>query len=604
MKENNVTELIHVKPVPKTSREPKNPSKLLRDSVEHNLDLTIRLAGESGEGVILAGEVLTYAVSRLGLKIFTFRTYPSSVRGGPCMYQLRTSDWHAYSQGDRLDLLVAFDTEAISSHLKDLKPDGELIFDLDRTSKSYSSLPKRAIGAPFTSIAKNEIRYQKAKNMLIAAYVAAHIGIPRTVLEEAAKRRLVRVGKEILEGNLAALGSGFKLAPKATTLKMPKGSTSKIVVSGNQAIVLGAIAAGCRFYAGYPITPAGDILEGMASYLPRFGGSIFQGEDEIASLGAAIGASYAGTKSMTATSGPGLSLMTEMMGMASMAEIPVIIVDAQRGGPSTGLPTKTEQSDLNHALYAGHGDSPRIVLAPGNVEDCFYQTVRAFNLAERYQLPVILLTDQSLAQLTEGMEMPNLDALRVVSREMAENDEHSSFKRYTVTHDGISPFTIPGMANGEYVAESVEHDTQGQPSFRPDVHSEMTTKRFRKLTTAAMELADDPLNIMEIADPQAKIGVIGWGSTQGAIHEAVLSARKKSLKVSWLQCKLLNPLPETQISRFLKELKVVLVPELNHQSQFANLLRTTFGIKLVPLNKTEGLPFTPHEILRKIEELA
>lgn len=554
--------------------------------------------------MILAGEVLTYTVSRMGLKIFTFRTYPSSVRGGPCMYQLRTSDWHAYSQGDQLDLLVAFDTEAISSHLKDLKPDGELIFDQDRTPKTYSSLPIHSLGAPFTSIAKNEILFSKAKNMIIAGYVAAHVGIPKTVLEEVVESKLTSRGQEILEKNFAALTSGYSVAPKGTPLKTPKAPMNKIVVSGNQAIVLGAIAAGCRFYAGYPITPAGDILEGMASFLPRFGGAVFQGEDEIASLGAAVGASYAGTKSMTATSGPGFSLMTEMIGMASMAEIPVVVVDAQRGGPSTGLPTKTEQSDLNHALYAGHGDAPRIVLAPGNVEDCFYQTVRAFNLAERYQLPVILLTDQSLAQLTEGMPLPDLDSLRVVNREMAEILKADGFRRYAVTLDGVSPFSMPGQVNGEYVAESVEHDDKGRPSYRPNVHSEMTAKRFRKLTTAAIELAYDPLNITELPDPQAKLGVVGWGSTQGAIHDAVLRARRKSLRVSWLQCKLLNPLPEAQISKFLKGLKVVLVPELNHNSQFANLLRITFGVKLVSFNKTEGLPFTPNEIVRRIEELA
>jgi 2-oxoglutarate ferredoxin oxidoreductase subunit alpha len=328
-----------------------------------------------------------------------------------------------------------------------------------------------------------------------------------------------------------------------------------------------------------------------------------QGEDEIASLGAAIGASYTGVKSMTATSGPGLSLMTEMIGLSSMAEIPVVIVDAQRGGPSTGLPTKTEQSDLNHALYGGHGDTPRIVLAPGNVEDCFYQTVRSFNLAERYQLPVILLTDQSLAQLTEGMVIPDLDSLKVLDREKPEITVGDGFQRYAVTHDGISPMPLPGQALGEYVAESVEHDQKGRPSFGPHAHSEMSAKRFRKLVSAAKELAEDPLNVMEIPDPEADVAIIGWGSTQGAINEAVLQVRK-SRHVRWLQCKLLNPLPETQIARFLKGAKKVLVPELNFTSQFANLLRAQFRIDPVTLTKTEGLPFTPGEILRKIEEVA
>lgn len=566
------------------------------------MDITVRLAGESGDGVILAGEILTYAASRMGLKIFTFRTYPSSVRGGPCIYQLRANDWHAYSQGDALDLLVAFDTEAISSHSKDLKPKGELIFDSDRTPKTYSSLPKHSFGLPFTSMAKNKVGFPKAKNLIIAGYTAGHIGISKTVLEGVLSGKLRARGEQVLQKNLAAVNMGFDLAPKGTTPVLQR-APNKIVVSGNEAIVLGAIAAGCRFYAGYPITPASDILERMASFLPNFGGAVLQGEDEMASVGAAIGASYAGTKSMTATSGPGLSLMTEMMGMASMAEIPVVIVDAQRGGPATGLPTKTEQSDLNHALYGGHGGAPRIVLAPGNVEDCFYQTVRAFNLAERYQLPVILLTDQSLAQLTEGMVIPDLDSLTVISRDKAEK-LNGTFERYAVTHDGISPVATPGEPALEYVSESVEHDEDGRPSIRPNVHSEMTAKRFRKLATAALELASDPLNVEEITDPKAKVGVIGWGSTQGPIHDAVLRARARSVRVRWLQCKLLNPLPKEQISDFLDGLTKVVVPELNYGAQFAKVLQTEFSFEPISLTKYEGLPFTPNEVLRKIEEVA
>jgi 2-oxoglutarate ferredoxin oxidoreductase subunit alpha len=517
------------------------------------------------------------------------------------MYQLRASDLHAYSQGDLLDILVAFDTEAISTYSKDLKPDGVVVYDRDRTPATYSALPRHTLGVPFTSIARNQIQFPKAKNMVIAGYTAAHIGISKAVLEGVLRERFGS-NSEILEKNLSAIRLGFNLIPPEAAHTLPQGPTNKVVLSGNQAIVLGAIAAGCRFYGGYPITPASDILEGMAKFLPRMGGSVFQGEDEIASIGAAIGASFAGTKSMTATSGPGLSLMTEMMGMASMSEIPVVIVDAQRGGPSTGLPTKTEQSDLYHALFAGHGDSPRIVVAPGNVEDCFYQTVRAFNLAERYQLPVILLTDQSLAQLTEGTPIPDFESLKIVRRESALAD--GAFKRYTITHDGISPMSIPGDPRGQYIAESVEHDETSRPNFRPDVHSEMESKRFRKLETAERELEDDPLNFTMLPDPKAKLAVIGWGSTQGAIHEAILCARDKSIRVQWLQCKLLNPLPKKKIQAFLENAETVLVPELNYASQFANLLRMSFDVKPVTLTKTEGLPFTPSEILRRIEEVA
>ncbi len=520
------------------------------------------------------------------------------------MYQLRASEQHALSQGDLLDILVAFDMEAVSSHSNHLKPDGDLIFDEDRIPTSYSLLPKRAHGVPFTSIAKNEIRFPKARNMAITGYTAGHIGFSKEVLEKVVAEKLGARSKEIAQRNLIAIGIGFERAKKSITTELPKPSANKLVMSGNQAIVLGAIAAGCRFYAGYPITPAEEILEGMASFLPGFGGTVFQGEDEIASLGAAIGASYGGTKSMTATSGPGFSLMTEMIGLASMAEIPVVIVDAQRGGPSTGLPTKTEQSDLNHALYAGHGEAPRIVLAPGDVEDCFYQTVRAFNMAERYQMPVIILTDQSLAYCTQTLDKPALDTLKILNREIPELSISGSFPRYALTNDGVSPISLPGQPDGEYVAESVEHDQMSRPNYRPEVHSEMTAKRFRKLETAAREVEGDARNVLELPDPRAEIGVIGWGSTQGAIHEAVLSARKNSLHVRWLQCKLLNPLPETRLLKFLDHLTVILVPELNYTGQFAGLLRRNFGIKPVSLNRSDGLPFTPIEICQKIEEFA
>jgi len=569
------------------------------------LDLTVRLAGESGDGVILAGEVLTYAISRMGMKVFTFRAYPSSVRGGQCTYQIRASDWHAYSQGDTLDLLVAFDTEAVSSNVKDLKPEGEAIFDQDRTPTNFPSLPKRAFSAPFTSIARNELKFPKARNMIIVGYTAGTIGVSETILNEVLRGKLGSRGDTILDKNISATRIGFSLVPKETIQAMPTGEANKIILSGNQAIALGAIAAGCRFYGGYPITPATDIFESLVELLPGVGGRVFQGEDEMASIGAAIGASYAGIKSMTATSGPGFSLMTEMIGMASMAEIPIVIVDSQRGGPSTGLPTKTEQSDLNHALFGGHGDVPRIVIAPGTVEDCFYQTIRAFNLAEQYQLPVILLTDQSLAQCTEGVPLPNIDSLQIVNREKANlGGDENKFRRYAFTDNGISPISTPGEARGEYVAESAEHDERGRVNFTTDAHSQMTAKRFRKLETAERELADDPLNVTEVDDHGAKLAVMGWGSTQGAIHEAVLKAKKKAIRVKWLQCKMLSPLPRKMISTFLEGVDHVVVPELNYTSQFANLLRMNFAIEPISLTKTEGMPFMPSEILRKIEERA
>lgn len=246
------------------------------------------------------------------------------------MYQIRASDWHAYSQGDTLDLLVAFDTEAVSSNIKDLKPEGGVVFDQDRTPKNSPPLPKRAFGAQFTSIARNQLAFPKARNLIIAGYVAGIIGVSEAIMKEVVNAKLGSCGTAILDKNISAITLGFSLVPKETIRAIPTGEANKVILSGNEAIALGAIVAGCRFYGGYPITPASDIFESLGELLPGVGGRVFQGEDEMASIGAAIGASYAGVKSMTATSGPGFSLMTEMIGMASMAEIPVVIVDAKR----------------------------------------------------------------------------------------------------------------------------------------------------------------------------------------------------------------------------------------------------------------------------------
>lgn len=246
---------------------------------------------------------------------------------------------------------------------------------------------------------------------------------------------------------------------------------------------------------------------------------------------------------------------------------------------------------------------PRIVLAPGTVEDCFYQTIRAFNLAELYQLPVILLTDQSLAQCTEGVPLPDLDKLQIVNRDKANLVDDGKFRRYAFTPNGVSPISTPGDSRGEYVAESAEHDERGRVNFGTNAHSQMTAKRFRKLETAENDLADDPLNFT-IVDDEAKLAVMGWGSTQGAIHEAVLKAKKKLIRVKWMQCKMLNPLPRKRINAFLEGVDHTLVPELNYTSQFANLLRMNFAIDPITITKTEGTPFTPGEITQKIEELS
>ncbi len=392
-----------------------------------------------------------------------------------------------------------------------------------------------------------------------------------------------------------------------------------MLISGNEAVALGAIAAGCRFVAGYPITPATPIFETLTNLMPKVGGRAIQLEDEIASLSACIGASFAGEKAITPTSGPGLQLMGEQLNLASMLELPLVIVDVQRGGPSTGLPTKTEQSDLKFAIYGTAGEAPRIILAPTSVEDCFYQTIRAFNLAERFQMPALLLTDQSIGyrkatvripDLTKIVELdssvhiddvsiPSPEKIEIVNR--IEAEEMEGYKRYLDTFDGISPITTPGMEGGQYLGGGLEHDETGKASSLPEIHLKMMHKRFKKLEALSKALEKNPPEFE--GSEEAKIGVIGWGSTEGAIHEARLLAEERGILFRHLQPKVLSPLPERQVRNFLSGLKQVVMVEENYTGQFAHFIKAKFGIKPIEIHKCEGVPFTPEEIFNGIEKV-
>ncbi|MBI1885469.1 MAG: 2-oxoacid:acceptor oxidoreductase family protein, partial [Chloroflexi bacterium] len=402
-------------------------------------DFIIRIGGDTAiGGVISTGENFTLAAAHLGFRTFTFRTYPAEIKGGHAWYQVRISNRPVISLGDGCDILVAFDQEAYELHQTDLNDGGVLVYDSDLVTPQDGRFIH--YGVPFQKIARQELDFVRGTNTLIQGVLAGLFGLPVTSLEEMVTSRYKR-RPELMEKNLEALRYGNEYTKK---LKKEDGywlgaadNVSRLVMSGNDAVVAGALHSGCRYFAGYPITPASDILETMARELPKLGGVCLQAEDEMAALASVIGASYAGVKAMTATSGPGFSLMIELLGLSSMAEIPVVIVDAQRSGPSTGMPTKLEQADLNHALYGGHGDFPRIVMAATCVEDCFYQIINAFNMAERYQMPVIFLSDQSLSHRTEAIDMPDLRRVPVVGRLRPNGDGHGQYRRYALTDSGV-----------------------------------------------------------------------------------------------------------------------------------------------------------------------
>ncbi len=570
-------------------------------------DCVFRIGGEGGEGVISTGELLTLTLARSGYEIYTFRTYPAEIKGGHANYQIRASDQLLLSQGAWVDVLVPFNEEAYQMHIRDLRKGGVLIYDADSFTPTATD-GVIAYPVPMTSLATEKIGVKLTKNIVALGVCSGLFDIPFEKFEDLLRERFGRKGEAIVNKNLQALRVGFdyiKSQPKRDTIRLGAGPrrTKELVLSGNESLALGAIASGLKLYAGYPITPATDIMEFLAKELPKIGGFVVQTEDEISALGTVLGASYAGSKAMTATSGPGFSLMVEMLGLAVMSEMPAVVVDVQRVGPSTGMPTKTEQGDLYLAVYGGHGSSPRVVMALTSVEDCFYGIMRAFNIAEQYQMPVVVLSDQYLGHRKATVPAPDPSKVAVIERSKPTAAElQSDFKRYRITPEGVSPMSIPGMEGGYYVAEGLEHTEIGYPAASNyENHVQMTQKRYKKFY--AIEALSNEL-ARQYGTEHPEIGVIGWGSSEGVIREAVQMAVDKGYSVGALHPKILYPLPLVRLTQFLKGPKAVIIPELNFTGQFATLLRKRFAIDFVQLNKATGLPFTPQEIFDKIEEVA
>ena len=574
--------------------------------------LLIRMGGESGiDNAISAGDVLTRSVARSGYHVHTFRTYPAEIKGGPVMFQLRAGVHRVPSLGDKMDVLLAFNEEAWDLHHKALRPDGILIYDPGEHD-APAGFQGTAYGIPLDRMAR-DLNLRKGKNLVALGALTALVGLDFPMLQATVKDMYGKKRPQFIESNRMALLAGYqwvkdniseelplRLAPPDTTHE------PELVMSGNRAIVAGALAAGCRYFAGYPITPASDILEEMARRLPEVGGATLQTEDEIAAIASVVGASIAGVKAMTATSGPGFSLMQEMLGLATMAEVPVVVVNSMRAGPSTGMPTKMEQADLNIALYGGHGEAPRITLAARSVEDCFYQAMQAFYLSETFQMPVILLTDQSLSHRTETLPMPNPDLVPVVERLRPAADEAEDYQRYRLTESGISPMGIPGFDATPFTATGLEHDESGAPNYTPDMHTAQLDKRGQKFEIAAEALCglEPPLGCISYGVPEenAEVGVLAWGSTAGAVREAVEEMAAEGYPVAALVPAVINPLPSDRILDFARGLKAVVAPEVNRTGQFAAWVKAHTELHLISLNKYGGLPFTPQEIRAKVME--
>jgi len=578
-------------------------------------DLTIAIVGSGGDGVITIGDFMAQAGAREGLHCMKVEAYGPQIRGGESSCTVRISSEPIFAQGDTVDVMVAFNWADFSLFRGEImaSPNAVVLFDEgDKTPREEvephlgTAEGSRWIPVPFTKLAKESTGTTLAKNIVTLGVISELFGLPKERLEASITNKFAAKKAGVLEANLKGFQAGIEWATERKDQVADKRlryvpAEPMALMSGNELSAVAALHAGCRFFAGYPITPSSEILHLLSEWMPKVGGYLIQTEDELAAIGAVLGGSFAGVKSMTATSGPGLALMTEMLGLAAMAEIPAVIIDVQRGGPSTGLPTKSEQSDLWQALWGSHGDSPRVVLAPADVEDCFHTTVAAFNIAEETQLPVIVLSDQFIAQRRETLSMLTLDH-EVVGRQVPTAGELRDFKRYRDTKSGVSPMTWPGMKGGEYQTNGLEHGETGQPTSMHITHEKMNAKRYRKL-----RLVRDKYSFFRTYGPEdADVGILCWGSSKGPVKEAVLNANGRGQKVAAFVPQLLYPFPYHEFKKFLRGIQEIIIFELSYSAQFYKYLRTFLDLPqghTYLYKRSGGKNLTVGEVEDKIEKV-
>lgn len=559
-------------------------------------DFVIRFAGEGGQGLVTSADALARAAAQAGYFVQTHSTFPSQIMGGPASSQVRISTTPVLCSGDGVDVLVALNQYAYDHHNEDLLPGGVTVYN----AEEYD-LPE---GGSYFGIKADELAKStgnaRAANMVTIGAVAKLIDFKLEDIDAFITQRFTR-GRdgdaEIIEANIKAVRLGVDVASTSGfsvgQLEAPNPPDyQQIVITGNAALSMGAVAAGLDFYAGYPISPATTVLVWMENNLWGEGRFVHQVSSEIEAINAIIGAGFAGKKAMTATAGPGYSLMSEGLGLAWMAEIPLVVTNVQRGGPATGLPTKSEQSDLFSCMHPAHGDIKMPVLAPGTIEECFFAGALATNWAERYQGPVIIVSEFGLAERGENIRRPDLTAISNESR--ATVSEGDSGKRYD-SWDGSTPLggmPTPGGA-GAYVANGSEHDEIGDTTHLPRHHVRLMERRFKKL---------DLLNgaHYEIENADADVIIMPWGSSKGPAREAYDRLCDQGENVGWLYSVALNPLPE-EVKDILKSAKKIIVPELNYLGQWSSLLRME-GYKAESITQYTGLPFRPADLVTRISE--
>lgn len=569
------------------------------------MDYTLKIGGEAGQGIQTIGDALAKVFSRLGYHVFTSQDYESRIRGGHNFYQIRVSDRPIRASRRPLDILVAFDRASVAFHDRELVEQGIIVYDSLQLKETLSG--PQFLDVPFVKLAIDAGAKAIAANTVATGAILGMLGFPIDPLFDIIAGLLKRKDDETRDQNRRAAVAGYEYAAMncgrcAFTLKPP--GTSKMLIGGSDAIGLGALAADCRFYSAYPMTPSTGIMLFLSARAREYGIVVEQAEDEIAAINMALGASFAGVRSMTGTSGGGFALMTEGLSLAAMTETPIVIALAQRPGPATGLPTKTEQADLLFALNAGHGEFPRVIFAPGDPGQAVFLTAKAFDLSQKYQIPVFVMTDQYLADTQwtmDGLPLNDLP-MRDYRADGGQIDGVDEYSRHAFTSSGVSPFAIPGKTRHVVVTDSDEHSEAGHIIEDGETRKRMVEKRLFLKTDSIRREISPPLFV---GPEEPETVLVSWGSTYGVVREVVETMPER--KMAMLHFSEVFPLPGLEAFDYLEVLrraKRTVSIEMNATGQFARLLRDETGYSVTDrVLRYDGRPFLVEELVEELMEV-
>ena len=572
-------------------------------------DLNWAIGGEAGDGIDSTGKIFAQALSRAGRHVFTSKDFASRIRGGYTAYKVRTSVDRVESVVDRLDILIALTERTIDENLDELHEGSVIIYDGERTTMQDIEIPEGMVGldVPLKSLAE-DAGGAIMRNVVALGAACEVASFPIENLDESLEKRFKDKGQALVENNQQAARLGQEYVAEEYDhnfdYELETTDADYVLLNGDEAIGMGAIAAGCRFYAGYPITPATDVMEYLTGRIDRYGGKVVQAEDELAAINLALGAARSGARAMTATSGPGIDLMTETFGLVATTETPLVICDVMRSGPSTGMPTKQEQGDLDMTLYGGHGEIPRFVVAPTTVAECFWKTVEAFNLSEKYQIPVFLVSDLALAvtEQTFPPEAFDMDEVEVERGNVVDGsgvddwlDDRDRFQPHAATDDGISPRAFPGTTDGAHMTTGLEHDALGRRTEEEEVRVEQVDKRQRKVETARER---ETWDYREFGDSDADTLVISWGSNEGAMREGMEFLEEEGIDVRFISVPYIFPRPD--LTEEVKEAETTIVVECNATGQFADVIEHDVLERVQRVNKYTGVRFKADELAGEI----